>query len=107
MSKAQVGGGDLHDAIGVNLERDLGLRNTRGGGRDAGELDLAKEVVVLGGGAFTLKDLDQDSRLVVSSGGEDLALAGGDDSVTIPRVRGVDIDENDIAQVHIASGILP
>ena len=108
-----VGSGDLHDTIGVNLEGNLDLGNTAWSGRDAGELELAKEVVVLCEGAFTLEDLDQDGGLVVGSGGEDLALAGGDDGVTGDELghdttggldtksEGVDIDEDDITQALV------
>jgi len=77
-----VGSGNLHDAIGVNLEFDLDLGNTTRGRRNISELKLAKKVVVLSEVAFTLKDLDQDSRVPVGGGGEDLALASGDNSVT-------------------------
>ena len=110
-----VGGGDLHDTVGINLERNLDLRNTTGSGGDAGKLEFAKEVVVLGEGTFTLEDLDQDGWLVVGSGGEDLTLSGGDDSVAGDELghdatscldtksEGVDVDENDIAQALITS----
>ena len=77
-----IGSGDLHDTIGVDLERNLDLGNTAWSRRDASEFELSKEVVILGEGAFTLKDLDQDGGLVIGGGGEDLALAGGDDGVT-------------------------
>ena len=109
-----IGSGDLHDTVGVNLEGNLDLGNTAWSGRDAGELKLAKEVVVLCEGAFTLEDLDQDGGLVIGSGGEDLTLAGGDDGVTGDELghdttgglntksEGVDIDENDITQALVA-----
>ena len=112
---ALVSGGDLHDTVGINLEGDLDLRNTARGGRNTGELELAEEVVVLSEGTFTLKDLDQDGRLVVGGGGEDLALAGRDDSVTGDELghdttsgfdtesEGVDVDEDDITQALVAS----
>ena len=77
-----VSGGDLHDTVGVDLERNLDLRNATRSGRNAGELKLAEEVVVLGEGTFTLEDLDQDRGLVVGSGGENLTLAGRDNGVT-------------------------
>jgi len=110
-----VGGGDLHDTVGVNLERNLDLGNTAWSGRNAGELELAKEIVVLGEGAFTLEDLDQDSGLVVGGGGEDLALASRDDGITGDELgqdttggldtegEGINVSEDDIAQALIAS----
>ena len=110
-----VGGGDLHDTVGVNLERNLNLGNTAWSGRNSGELELAEEVVVLGEGAFTLEDLDQDRGLVIGGGGEDLALAGRDDGVTGDKLghdttsgldtesEGIDVNEEDIAQALVAS----
>ena len=62
---------------------------------------------------FTLEDLGRHGRLVVGSGGEDLALAGGDDGVTRDQLgrdatggldtksEGVDIDEDDITQALV------
>lgn len=74
-------GGDVHDSVGVKVESDLNLGNTAGSGGDAGELELAKKVVVLGALALTLVDLDEDTRLVVGEGGEDLGLLGGNGGV--------------------------
>ena len=63
---------------------------------------------------FTLEDLDQDGELVVGGGGEDLALAGGDDGVMGNEFghdttgslntdgEGVDIYEDDITQALVA-----
>ena len=111
---ALVGGGDLHDTVGVNLECDLDLGNTAWSGGDTGELELAKEVVVLGEGTFTLEDLDQDGGLVIRGGGEDLTLANGDDAVTGNELghdttrgldtesEGVDVEEEDAAQGLVA-----
>jgi hypothetical protein len=110
-----VSGGDLHDTVGVDLERNLDLGDTTWSGRNASELELAKKVVVLGERAFSLEDLDQDSGLVVGGGGEDLALAGGDDSVTGDKLghnttssldtksEWVDIDEDDVTQALVTS----
>lgn len=39
---------DLQDTIGIQVERDLNLGNTTGGRRNAGKLELAEKVVVLG-----------------------------------------------------------
>ena len=61
---------DVQDAVSVDLEDDLDLRNTTRGRRDAGELELAEKVVVLGKSTFTLVDLDQDGGLVVGRGRE-------------------------------------
>ncbi|GKT78696.1 NAD-specific glutamate dehydrogenase [Colletotrichum tofieldiae] len=74
-------GGDVHDTVGIEIEGDLNLGNTAGGGGDAGQLELAEQVVVLGALALTLVDLDEDTGLVVGEGGEDLGLLGGDGGV--------------------------
>lgn len=38
---------DVHDTVGINIEGNLDLGDTTGGGRNAGKLELAKQVVVL------------------------------------------------------------
>ncbi len=70
LASALVGGANLHDTVGINLEGDLDLGNTAGSGGDTRELEFAEKVVVLGERTFTLEDLDKDSRLVVSGGRE-------------------------------------
>jgi hypothetical protein len=82
LASSLVGGGHLHDTVGVNLKGDLNLRDTTGRGRNTSELEFAEKVVVFGQRTFTLIDLDEDSGLVVGGSGEDLALLSGDDSVT-------------------------
>ena len=62
LAGALVAGADLQDTVGIQVERDLNLRNATGGGRNTGELELAELVVVLGQGALTL---DCDSLLVI------------------------------------------
>jgi len=69
-ASALVGSGDLHDAVGVNLKGDFDLRDTAGRWRDAGELEFAEKVVVLGQRTLALEDLDEDGGLVVSGGRE-------------------------------------
>ena len=75
-------GRDLEDTVGVELERDLNLRDTTRGRGNAGKLELSEDVVILGQRSLTLENLDKNHGLVVGSGGEDLALAGGDSGVT-------------------------
>ena len=108
LAGALVGGGNPHDTVGVNLEGDLNLRNTAWSRGDTGELELAKKVVVLGERTFTFEDLDEDRGLVVSGGGENLALLGGDDSITgnelgedttsgfDTKCQGANVDEDNI-----------
>ncbi|EMA01264.1 NAD-specific glutamate dehydrogenase [Haloferax denitrificans ATCC 35960] len=73
---AFVLGGDVDDAVLVDVEADFDLRGARGGRRDAGERELAEEFVVLGHLAFALEDADLHRRLVVGRGGENLRLLG-------------------------------
>jgi hypothetical protein len=80
---------DVHDSVGVKVEGDLDLRNTTGRRRDAGELELTHEVVVLSSRALALEDLDEDTGLVVGEGREGLGLLGGDGGVTLDE-RGHD-----------------
>lgn len=108
LASSLVVGGNLEDTVGIELEGDLNLRDTTGGGGDVGELELAEEVVVLGHRTLTLEDLDQDDGLVVGSSREDLALAGRDRSVAGNELshdttsglntkgEGVDIHENNV-----------
>ena len=108
LASALVVGRDLEDTVGIKLEGDLNLGNATGGGRNAGKLELAKEVVILGHGTLTLVDLDKDDGLVVGGGGEDLALASRDRGVAGDELghdttrgldtegKGVDIHENDV-----------
>lgn len=107
LAGALIVGRDLEDTVGVELERDLDLRHAARSGRNTGKLELAEDVVILGKRSLTLKDLDQDHGLVISSGREDLALAGRDSGVTGNQLshdstggldtkgQGVDIHEND------------
>jgi hypothetical protein len=74
-------GRDVHDTVGIKIEGNLDLGNTTGCGRDASELELAEQVVVLGALALTLVDLDEHTGLVVGEGREDLGLLGGDGGV--------------------------
>jgi hypothetical protein len=65
--------------------------------RNARQLKLAEEVVVLGASTLSFVYLNKYTRLVVGVGREDFGLLGGDSSVTldegspavsIPRERG-------------------
>ena len=75
----------VQDAIGVDVKGDLDLRHAPGRGRDAGQVELAEEVVVLGHGALALVHLDGDGGLVVAVGGEGLGLLGWDGGVPLDQ----------------------
>ena len=72
---------DIQDAIGVNIKDNVDLRHATRSRRDAAELKLAEQVIVLGAGALSLEDLNEHARLVVGVGGEDLLLLGGDGGI--------------------------
>jgi len=82
LAGALVFGGDVQDAVDVDLERDLDLGNSSSGRGDAREFEFAKEMVIFGHGAFSFEDLDEDAVLVVLIGREDLGFLGGDESVS-------------------------
>ena len=58
-----LGGGHVEDTVGVNVEGHLDLGHATGCGGDAGQLELAEEVVVLGHGTFSLVDLEVKATL--------------------------------------------
>ena len=100
--------GHGHDAVGVDLERDLDLRHTLGRGRDVGQLEPRQALVVRGHVGLALQDVELDLGLVVGDGGEDAALARGDRAVALDdrreravlgldthRVRG-DVEEDEV-----------
>lgn len=103
---------DLEDPAGVDIEGHLNLGVAPGPGRDAAELELAQQSVVLGQRALALEylsahgasrvshrsgslacpvqcvtDLDEDAGLVVGVRGEGLLLAGGDGRAALHQLR--------------------
>ena len=70
-----VGGGDVEDTVGVDVEGDLDLRNTTGSRGDAGELELAEEVVVLRPRMSTLLGVRQHICFLPKANIEQLTLA--------------------------------
>eukprot|EP00438_Fugacium_kawagutii_P036330 Skav220742 [mRNA] locus=scaffold2753:402066:402800:+ [translate_table: standard] len=74
LSSGLVRGTDVQDAVGIDVIGDLDLRHTTRGWRNAIQVELTKQVVVLGHGTLSLEDLDQDARLIVRIGGEGLRL---------------------------------
>ena len=60
---------------------DLNLGHSTRCWRDAGEVEAADGLVVVGHGALALQHVDFHLGLVVGGGAEDLALLGGDGGV--------------------------
>ena len=84
--------GDIEDAVGVDVERDLDLGHPARGGQDAVEDEAAQRLVAAGHLALALQHVDLDLLLAVGRRGEGLALAGGDGGVAGDQ-RGADAAE--------------
>ena len=81
LARTEVLGGDVQDAVGIDVEGDLDLRCATRGWRDAIEMEDAELLVVAGERTLSLEDLDLHTGLVVAVGGEDVALLGRDRGV--------------------------
>ena len=86
LAGAEVLGGHVEDAVGVDVERDLDLRHAARRRRDAGQLELAERLVVARHLALALQDVDLHARLVVLGGREHLGLAGRDRRVALDQL---------------------
>ncbi|ROW02352.1 hypothetical protein VSDG_02455 [Cytospora chrysosperma] len=78
-------GVDVDNRVGVNVEGNLDLGNTTVGRRDANQLEVAKQLVVLDELTLTLVNLDLNSSLEVGGGREDLGLLGGNGGVAVDQ----------------------
>lgn len=110
----------MHDAVGVDVEGHLDLRNTaRSGGGDTAELEGAEQLVVRGDLALTLEDLDLHGRLVVVGRGEGLGPLGRDGGVALDelghhatlgldaeRQRGGDVEEQHVLDLALENACL-
>ena len=76
----------VHDAVGVDVERDLDLRNAAARSRNAGELELAKRLVAGSHLALALEDVHLDGGLVVCRSRIDLGLASRDRGVALDHL---------------------
>ena len=80
-----VAGGDVEDAVSVDVEGDLDLGHSAGCRRDSGKVKLTKQMVVFGHSSLTLVHLDGDGGLVVAVGGEGLGLLRRDGRVPLDQ----------------------
>ena len=108
LAGAQVLRGHGEDAVGVDVEADLDLRDAARRRRDAGQLELAERLVVGRHLALALEHVDLHARLVVLRGGEHLALARRDRRVALDQLRhhaalGLDAEgeRGDVEQEHV------
>mmetsp|Transcript_67073 Transcript_67073/g.146268 ORF Transcript_67073/g.146268 Transcript_67073/m.146268 type:complete len:248 (-) Transcript_67073:1597-2340(-) len=78
LARAAVLGRDVKDAVGINVEGHLNLRDTSRSRRHAIEAEGAQDLVVLGKLPLTLQDHNLHRRLRVHGCGKDLCLLGWD-----------------------------
>lgn len=74
---ALVLGGDVDNAVGINVEGDLNLRNTAGGGGDSHQTELTQHLIVCCHLSLTLTHLDLYLSLSIGCCGEHLRGADG------------------------------
>jgi NAD-specific glutamate dehydrogenase len=65
----------------VNVKRDLDLRHTLRGGRNANQIEISKKLVVTYEFTLALEDLHFDSSLAVGGSRKDLRFFGWDGSI--------------------------
>ena len=83
LARALIGCGDVHDTVGVDVKRDLDLRDAAGCGRDAVQNESAQRRVAGRHIALTLEHMDLNRGLVVGRGGVNLALLDRDGGVAV------------------------
>ena len=83
----QILGRHVDDAVGVDVERDLDLRNAPRRRWDADQLELAECLVVARHLPLALEHVDLDLGLRIFGRREDLALAGRDGRVALDESR--------------------
>ncbi|EJU09885.1 putative NAD-specific glutamate dehydrogenase [Sphingomonas sp. LH128] len=86
LAGALVLGGDVHEAVGVDVEGHLDLRDAATRRRDADEVELAEQLVVLRHLALALEHADRYRLLVVLGGRVDLALLSRDRRVAVDHL---------------------
>jgi hypothetical protein len=69
-SRGSVLGRNIQDAVGVDVKGDINAGHAQWSRRDAGEVERAKQVVVLGACALSLKHPEGHGDLIVTTGGE-------------------------------------
>ena len=85
LAGAQILGGYVHNAVGVNVKGNLDLRDSSSRRRNSIQTELAQGLVVSGELALALYHVNINSGLIVGRGGEDLALLGGDGGVALDQ----------------------
>lgn len=76
-TRALVLSGDVHNAVSIDVEGNLDLRNATGGRRDSHQSELTQDFVVCCHLSLPLTHLDLHLSLSVSSRGEHLKRSRG------------------------------
>ena len=84
-SGTQILSGYIYDTVGINIKGNLDLRNSTSCRRDSIQTELAEGFVVFRELSLTLYNVDVYSGLVISCGGEDLALLGRDGGISLDQ----------------------
>ena len=108
LARPLILGGDVHNAVGVDIKSDLDLRDTPGCAWNAIQKEFAERHVVVGHCTLPLKHVNLYLRLIVRRRSKHLALRGRNGRVALnylgentaqrlktERQRG-DINKNDI-----------
>jgi hypothetical protein len=77
---------DSKDTIGIEIEGYFDLRNSSWSRGDSVEVELTQQVVVGGHWSLSFEDLDLDSWLVISVGGENLGLLNWNGGVSLDEL---------------------
>ena len=76
LARAEILGGHVHDAVGVDVEGHFNLRHAARCRRNAGQVETGQRHVVGGHRTFALQHVDGHGGLVVRGGRKGLALCG-------------------------------
>ncbi len=105
---AEIFGGNVKDAVGVNVEGDFDLWHAARGRRDAVEVEGAEAFVVLGHRALALEHDDFHGGLVIAGCGEFFCFARGDGGVARDHwgghtAKGLDREgeRSDVEEQHV------
>ena len=86
LAGAEVLSGYVYDAVCVDIEGNLDLRNAARCRSNAVEGEAAEGLVACSHLALALQNVNLNGRLVISCGGEDLALLGRDGGVAVDQL---------------------
>src|SRR5439155_478352 len=94
----------IHDAVRIDVEAHLDLRDPPRRGRYAVEDEASEALVVCGKLALALNDVDLDLRLPVARGREDLRLRGRDRAVALDELGGDATERLDDELLELTAG---